>query len=231
MALKHNEINILEALYNYFGGGDETKWNKIADLLNLGHTPSEIKTHYSPHVLGTSPFGGIEGELIDVGAPAMDFDGAASRVRTNGLSRISLPAAGTSNVYYTMTVPEWWLAGRMNVIVDFINDHNAGGNVRMQFEMKEIDLVTTDTLLTARTETATVTWPAPPAGTITTGSIFSQNPLFLPWSGMGEFQFVPSPAASVYALRITRLGDDGADTLAGPIGIVDLAWGRVSDTN
>jgi hypothetical protein len=231
MTLEQNEIDTIEFLYQYVGGGDEEKWNKIKDFVNAGSTPAEIKTHFTPHVLGTSPFGGIEGELIDVGAAAMDFDGAAARVRTNGLSRISLPAAGTSNVYYTITVPEWWLAGRMNVLIDFINDHTTTGNVRMQFEMKEIDLVSSDTLLTARSEAATATWSAPAAGTLTTGSIFSLNPIFLPWSGMGEFQFVPSPAASVYALRITRLGDDPLDTLAGPIGIVDLAWGRVSDTN
>lgn len=204
--------------------GASSSGSRVAGAAEL---PNGIRTHYDPHVLGTSPFGGTEGELIDVGASAMHGDGSTAVSVANGLYRLQLPDAVTSSAYYTMTVPEWWLAGKFNILMDFINDAAGAGNVRLQFTLKEIDLVSSDTPATARTETATATWAAPAAGTITTGCIFSANPIFLPWSGMAAFTPVPSPAGSVYALQITRLGSDGADTLAGSIGIVDLAWGRI----
>jgi hypothetical protein len=192
--------------------------------------PNGIRTHNEPHVLGTTLFGGIEGELIDVGASAMHGDANTAVSVADGLYRLQFPNAVTSSIYYTMTVPEWWLAGEMNVLWDLINDHSdATGNVRMTYTVKEIDLaIGGDTPATARTVTATVSHGVPNAGTLTTGIICGADPAgFFPWSGMTAFQFVPATAGSIYALQITRIGGDAADTFGGSIGIVDLAWGRI----
>jgi hypothetical protein len=192
--------------------------------------PQGIRTRHDPHVLTSSPFGGIEGELLDTAASAMWRDGSTTESFANGLYRIQLPDGVSSSCGYTMTVPEWWYADgrRWNVALDFINDAAGAGNVRMQCRIREIDLVTEGPASGGVLAVdATATWAAPGAGLITTAVVCGDDPIFLPWSGAGEFDPTPGNAASIYAIEIIRLGADGADTLAGSIGIVDVAWGPV----
>jgi hypothetical protein len=116
-------------------------------------------------------------------------------------------------------VEEWWLDSTIGVYFEWVNDHSAGGDVRFDCSIKECDIATETLAAAGVIATQTFTATAPAANTSTTAivaSIINGNPV----------TFDPGVFASFYSLRISRLGGDALDTLAGPIGLVAASMTR-----
>ena len=183
-------------------------------------SPFNFPTPWTPSRVN---FGGIQGEARFVG-PAEMYSPTGSIVVSSGCPVMQLADAATTDVYITIELEEWWLVGSINIPFEWTNLHSATGNVRFRFQIREYDIASEllsqgDTVLDR-----TVTEAAPAAnGGTTTGVIAAV--------GFG-FPFIPDPGplASFYVLQITRLGSDGADTLAGPCGLIATSWGRAPVT-
>jgi hypothetical protein len=226
MALRDNEINIPEFLWQYTGGGDEDQWNDLVKMVNGGSTPWLIRTGLPFQDLSFNPeditWGGIEGEARFVAAAGMATTAALSLA--DGVPRRVMPNAATTDIYITIEVEEYWLKDTLNIGFEWVNDHSANGNVRFQYEIKEIDIFTQG--------------PATPGTTImdreatiaTFGAGISATSVIAATSEGFPLSFTPGPLASFYVVRLTRLANDPLDTLEGPIGIVAVSWGR-SDIN
>lgn len=157
-------------------------------------------------------FGGIEREARVFGPGAMVSPTAVLNVG-DGVPRLWCPDGDTTDVYVLFEVEEWWLNSTIGIYFEWVNDHSATGDVRFDCAIKEVD-IGTETLAaagTAGSRTFTVTTPA---ANISTTSIICSI------ANGNAFTFTPGAFASFYSLRISRLGADAADTLAGPIGIV-----------
>lgn len=137
----------------------------------------------------------------------------------NGFPRVYCAQGETTNVYTIFEVEEWWLRSTIGVYFEWANDHSAGGNVRFQCEILECDIGTEALADADVIGTRTFTETAPTAGRATTSivaSVANGNPC----------SFAPGALAAFYSLRISRLGADAADTLAGPIGIIAASMTR-----
>lgn len=169
----------------------------------------EIKTGTLPT---NAVFGGFESE--DVSFNALELDSAtATIVRTNGFPRLSMPDAATTVIGTGwFNCPQWYKA--IDIHLGCTNDHSASGNVRLQTRLVECDI---GQALSAAGEihNSTQTFAAPGAN-----------------GGMGiivpvaSVTFTPGFFGSVYYCEITRLGNDGADTLAGPLGLGAIGFLR-----
>lgn len=164
-------------------------------------------------------FGGIENEGFFMPAGAMASP-TASMVFTGGCPGWSMPATGQTDVYVTMEIPEYWLGHRLGISFEWINDHSGTGNVRFEFQCKEVDIFI-DTLAGAGSPiNYQSTQDAGNAGTTRTTAIANAA------IQQGTMPFTPGIFANFYPLRISRLGDDAADTLGGPVRIVAASWFR-----
>lgn len=137
----------------------------------------------------------------------------------DGFPRLNMPDGVTTDVYAIFEVEEWWLDSTIGVYFEWVNDHTTTGDVRFDCQIKECDIAT-QTLAAAgviATRTFTTTTPA---ANISTTSIVARVIDGLPCS------FSPGPFASFYVLRISRLGANAADTLAGPIGLLAASMTR-----
>lgn len=183
-------------------------------------SPFNFPTPWTPSRVN---FGGIQGEARFVGPSGM-YSPTGTIVVSSGCPVMQLADAATTDVYVTIELEEWWLVGSINIPFEWANLHSATGNVRFRFQIREYDIASEllsegDTVMD---RTVTLASPAANGGT-TTGVI----------AGVSfGFPFIPSPGplASFYVLQITRLGSDGADTLAGPCGLVATSWGRAPVT-
>lgn len=160
----------------------------------------------------TATFGGIEREARYFSAGSAISSGGVV-VITNDVPRIHLPNAQTTDVYWIIEIEEWWLVSTIAFRFEWSNDHSTTGNVRWDCAIKEIDIATQTMAAAGNLSTRTFTEASQEAGEIMTSTICSitnGNPA------------TPSPGAfaNVYALRISRLGADAADSLAGPVGLI-----------
>lgn len=137
----------------------------------------------------------------------------------DGFPRVNLPDGVTTHVYMGFEVEEWWLDSTIGVYFEWVNDHTTTGNVRWDCEIKECDIAT-ETLVGADIIRARTFTEAAPAANTPTTSIVARVSDGIPCS------FDPGPFASFYVLRISRLGGDGADTLAGPVGLLFASMTR-----
>jgi hypothetical protein len=156
---------------------------------------------------GTLPtnavFGGFESE--DISFNALEMFSTATIVATNGFPRFSLPDAATTVIQTGwFNCPQWYRA--IDIHFGVSNDHSATGNVRLQTRLVECDI---GQALSAAGElhNSTQTFAAPAAN----GGVGIMVPV-------ASVTFTPGFFGSVYFCEITRLGNDGADTLAGPLG-------------
>lgn len=210
--------------------GLATKVNKVGDTM----TGSLILSGTSN--LSVSGDATINGELLTgtFGSPAT-FGGIEREGRVfpagemmsptgvvnfgDGFPRINLPNGVTTDVYMIIEVEEWWLDSTIGVYFEWVNDHSTTGDVRFDCEIKECDIAT-ETLVGADViATRTFTTAAPAANTPTTSivaSVLNGNPC----------SFDPGPFASFYVLRISRIGANAADTLAGPVGLLAASMTR-----
>jgi hypothetical protein len=175
----------------------------------------EIKTGSLPK---PATFGGIEreGRVFPAGemcspTGVMNFG--------DGFPRVNMPADVTTDVYMGFEVEEWWLDSTIGVYFEWCNDHSTTGDVRWDCEIKECDIAT-ETLagadiIATRTFTATTLAANTPTTSIV-ASVVNGNPV----------TFDPGAFASFYVLRISRLGADAADTLAGPVGLLFASMTR-----
>lgn len=171
--------------------------------------------------LGTpATFGGIEREGRVFPAGEMTSPTGVMNFG-DGFPRINMPADVTTDVYVGFEVEEWWLDSTIGVYYEWVNDHTTTGDVRWDCQIKECDIAT-ETLATAdviASRTFTHAGPTPGANTATTSivaSVINGNPC----------SFDPGVFASFYVLRISRLGVDAADTLAGPVGLLFASMTR-----
>lgn len=137
----------------------------------------------------------------------------------DGFPRLNMPDGVTTHAYTIFEVEEWWLDSTIGVYFEWSNDHSAGGNVRWDMEIKECDIATQTLAAAGVIATKTATFAAPNPNIATTGilgRVLDGNPI----------SFNPGPFASFYVLRISRLGADGADTLAGPVGLIAASMTR-----
>lgn len=169
-------------------------------------------------------FGGIEREGRVFPAGEMCSPTAVMNFG-DGFPRVNMPSNVTTDVYMIIEIEEWWLDSTIGVYFEWVNDHTAAdGAVRFDCEIKECDIHTealaAADVIASRTFTHDLTGgTGPAANTATTSivaSIVNGNPV----------TFDPGPIASFYVLRISRLGADAADTLAGPIGLLAASMTR-----
>jgi hypothetical protein len=150
---------------------------------------------------------------FSLGSPMLDANGM-TRVNTNRVPRIQLPATGTSSIYIgPIGFPVWWFQRGILFGFDVVNDHSSGGNVRFRHRLQQNNVggaIASATLPLDVTETAT----APGAGVLTT---------LLVNSGAAT-PITPGGFGSLFSFELTRLGDDGADTLGGPISIAEFVF-------
>jgi hypothetical protein len=163
-------------------------------------------------------FGGIEREGRVFPAGEMSSPTAVMNFG-DGFPRVNMVADATTDVYMIMEIEEWWLDSTIGVYFEWCNDHTTTGDVRFDCEIKECDIAV-ETLASAdviatRTFTATTLAANTPTTSIV-ASIANGNPV----------TFDPGPFASFYVLRISRLGADAADTLAGPVGLIAASMTR-----
>jgi len=167
------------------------------------------------------PFRGIEregrvfpaGEMVSSTA-VMNFG--------DGFPRLNMPAGDTTDAYMIFEVEEWWLHSTIGVYFEWANDHTATGDVRWSCDVKQVDIGSAlSTAVTLSTRTFTISGVPANGGTTTSivGSVLQGNPVDLSDPGPGAF-------ASFYRLRISRLGADAADTLAGPVGLIAASMTR-----
>lgn len=164
-------------------------------------------------------FGGIEREAVcfDVGqilSPTGQIDFG------DGVPRLSMPDGVTTDAYIVFEVQEWWLPSSIGVYFEWANDHSTTGDVRWDCSIREYD-IGQDTLASGGDLRAsrTFTQGSPAANVSTTGVVASI-------ANGNECNFDPEGLAAFYVLRISRLGADGADTLAGPVGLVAASMTR-----
>lgn len=140
----------------------------------------------------------------------------------NGFPRLNMAPAVTTDIYAIFEVEEWWLPHTIGVYFEWVNDHTTTGDVRWDADVKQVNIGTQT--LAAATTLVSRTWTVPSdaaneATTSIVGSVANGNPISLASPG-------PGPLASFYRLRISRLGADAADTLAGPVGLVAASMTR-----
>lgn len=163
-------------------------------------------------------FGGIEREGRVFPAGEMCSPTAVMNFG-DGFPRVNLPDGVTTHVYIGFEVEEWWLDSTIGVYFEWVNDHTTTGDVRWDCEIKECDIAT-ETLVGADViATRTFTEASQAANTAMT-SVVARASDGIPCS------FDPGPVASFYVLRISRLGGDALDTLAGPAGLLFASMTR-----
>ena len=178
-------------------------------------SPFNFPTAWTPSRVS---FGGIDGEARFVGASGM-YSPTGTIVVSGGCPVMQLADAATTDVYVTIELEEWWLVHSINIPFEWANLHSATGNVRFRYQIREYDIATETLSQGATVLDRTVTEASPAANGGTTTSVIASED--------AGFTFQPDPGilASFYVLQITRLGSDGADTLAGPCGLVATSWG------
>lgn len=181
---------------------------------DTGGSPESLTITGNLTVGGTlTTTGGIAQEQISFTAGEMAQSGLTT-VLTSGVPRITLADAATNSVYVNISPPNWWLG--FNIIAAVVNDHSAGGNVRIQARVRETDYATETVSTGALILDSTTTQAAPSAN----GGLS----FFVVTTGITR---TPGVFGSLYSVEFTRLGSDGADTLAGPYAIAGLTVGRV----
>lgn len=173
--------------------------------------------------LGTpATFGGIEREGRVWTSSAMASPTGVMNFG-DGFPRINMPDGVTTDAYTIFEVEEWWLDSTIGVYFEWVNDHTSTGDVRWDCEIKECDIateaLTSAGVIATRTFTHDGSGGTPAANRATTsivGSVANGNPI----------SFHPGAFASFYSLRISRLGADAADTLAGPVGLLAASMTR-----
>lgn len=164
-------------------------------------------------------FGGIENEGRFVGAGGMAS--AAAMNLTDGYPRLTLPDNVDTSVFVMMQIDEWWLKDRLGIQFEFINDAAGAGNVRFEYNVKEVDIFVDTPANAAVIVNHQQTHASGGAGTTSTVAIRHPD---IP---QGSMPFTPGIFGNCYPLRITRLGAGGpgnGDTLVGDIGIVAASW-------
>lgn len=164
-------------------------------------------------------FRGIQREARVVGAGGLASP-TGQFTFDNNCPRILLPPQVTTDVYMTFAIEEWWIDSTFGTYVEWSNDHTATGDIRWQFTLYEFHIATRLLSAPVTMGTKTVTQPTPAAnGGVHTNTCFSVlagdtiNP-------------TPDPFGAFYVLKMSRLGGDALDTLAGPIGLIEASYGR-----
>jgi len=146
----------------------------------------------------------------------MQHNGTLTAVTTTdvGLPRITLADAVTQRVKWVWAIPVRWDAVRINAAV--INENVGTGNVRWQFTHKLINLGNLD-VDGAVTGTTLVTLSSGGQFDWTYHQISAS--VATPAGGLGDAPFM--------LCSLSRLGADGADTLAGSISVGVVTCTRV----
>jgi hypothetical protein len=139
----------------------------------------------------------------------------ASRISTNRVPRIVMPATGTTSaIVGPKGFPTFWFGRGVVMGFDWVNDHTATGNVRFRFILQGNNIGgSIQSPNTIHDETVTMAAPAANGGIIT--SLVN---------GGNAIDPQPSAFGTLYTFEFQRLGDDAADTLAGSIGLCEFVF-------
>lgn len=143
----------------------------------------------------------------------MQNAGAVTNVVTNSVPRLAFPDAATSSVGLVYAPPKWW--SHFGVSVVWVPEVGTGGNVRFTCTVKKLD-VAIDLLSEAVFATATQDVAA---GTTALQVKYTVDILPNVSAAISNF-------GSVYIVEVAREGGHANDTLAGAIGIMDVALRR-----
>lgn len=182
------------------------------ELVVEGGPPAEVRVRNDLRVEGKimDGFGGFEFE--DVAFTTGQMQSAAAVNEANDFPRLTFPDAATTSARMVFNCPKWYAA--CDIHFGWINDHAATGNVRWRALLKEYDIG--DTVANgAVIHDSTFTLASPNPGGIG---------LYQP---VARVPFTPGLFGSVYTCTLSRLGADGADTLAGPAGLFAVGFTRV----
>lgn len=164
-------------------------------------------------------FEGIQREARVVGAGGLSSP-TGQMTFDNDCPRILCPRSVRTDVYMTFAIEEWWIDSTFGTYVEWSNDHTATGNIVWEFTLREFNIATRLLSAPVLMGTKTVTQATPAAnGGVHTNTCFSV---------LAGDTINPTPDAfgAFYVLKMSRLGADAADTLAGPIGIIEASYGR-----
>ncbi len=198
------------------GGSVQVSFPSVPTAVGGGFTIAGDTTIAGEILTGTfgSPptFGGIEREARFFPSGSMVAPGCPMNVG-DGFPRVLFADDKVSTGWWIFEVEEWWLVSTIGVYMEWVNDHSSTGNVRFRFRIRECDIATETVASAGLVIDRTVTVATPAAGVSTTTVIASVASGF-------PCGFNPGTFASFYSLEVARLGDDAADTLNGPIGII-----------
>ena len=156
--------------------------------------------------------GGVAQEQISF--TTGELSTTAALATGSGVPRFTLPDAATTSVFFNFAPPNWW--DGFNILASWVNDHTATGNVRYTIQCRETDYATQAISAGALIVDTTATSASPSANGGLTFLVLS--------SGVTR---TPGAFGSLYSFTFTRLGADGADTLAGPVAVAGFTIGRV----
>lgn len=192
-------------------GDGTTAWNSLDGIIL-----PEILTGV---ITAPATFAGIEREARFFPSGSM-MSPTAQINFGDGFPRLNMAKDVTTDAYMIFEVEEWWLDQTIGVYFEWVNDHTTTGDVRWDCDVKEVDIGTQTlaaaTTLVSRTFTQ-ASDSANEALTSIVGSVANGNAITLVRN---------SPLASFYVLRVSRLGADAADTLAGPVGLLAASMTR-----
>lgn len=182
-------------------------------LLATGEEPSTLTMTGDLTVTGAiHADGGLHEEQISF--TTGELSTTAALVTTSGVPRFTLPDAASTSVFFNLAPPNWW--DGFNVLLSWVNDHTATGNVRYTIQCRETDYATQAVSAGALIIDTTATIASPSANGGLTFLVLS--------TGVTR---APGAFGSLYSFTFTRLGADGADTLAGPVAVAGFTIGRV----
>jgi Major tropism determinant N-terminal domain len=167
---------------------------------------------------GTTTWNNLKNVLThtaeDIAFSVAEMHSLGTAINTaSSFPRFTLPDGATTSVFIGgFNMPSWYKA--IDIHFGFVNDHSAAGDVRWRTILREVDVgeaVTAGTVI----HDVSMTIPAGGAGGLGVGQTAT------------SVTFNPGGFGQVYGFEIQRIGGDGADTLAGPVGLVAVGFGRI----
>lgn len=131
--------------------------------------------------------------------------GTPTEAVTNGVPRLSLPAAGTTTVAFNYAPPKWWNFSGFGLVW---TTAVATNNFRLRLDVKKFH-IGADNISEAVFATTTYTLAADTVGLVKYDV-----------DRLAAINTIPDAFGSVYTFSITRLGDDAADTNTGGFEII-----------
>lgn len=151
----------------------------------------------------------------DIAFAATEMFSAAAMATGSSYPRLTFPdAASTSAFVGAFNFPDWYDAGT-DIHISFVNDAAGAGNARISWTMRQVNVggsVAGGTVVSTGTSTIAMPNPGDASVAVLDASVLPAGGAFFGYA---------------YGIEITRLGADGADTLAGNFGLAAVGFSRL----